>query len=226
MTCWAHSVGNCDDKISREHYITNGLYDSKMVRVRGFPWCKNEPIEISLKNAVGKILCIKHNSFLSQYDEEAIKLVRFLNSVHADKESTHRKITINGKRFEKWALKTAINLSYLKAFDGIQYKPNPKHVEMLFKDKPINRGVGLYFLDGKFQYREAVSWVEVRVGSSIVAIVLQVNTLQFYTCLVRKRADRIPHINENVDFHRMMYHPKTIYGKSEQTGKYQIKFRW
>jgi hypothetical protein len=40
MDCWAASLGNCKGKLSREHVISDGIFDRENVVAFGFPWCK------------------------------------------------------------------------------------------------------------------------------------------------------------------------------------------
>jgi hypothetical protein len=73
-TCWAGSLLNCSSKLSREHLVTEVLFESTQVRVGGFPWCKGEERIVGLSSVVRKILCTHHNSQLSPVDQEACTL--------------------------------------------------------------------------------------------------------------------------------------------------------
>ena len=71
--CWARSLGNCSDKISKEHFVTEGLFPTSVVRIKGFSWCRDEAQEIPVATLATKILCTTHNSRLSPVDASAIK---------------------------------------------------------------------------------------------------------------------------------------------------------
>src|SRR5437899_10575191 len=69
--CWAACLGDCSDKISREHIISASLFPADKITVQGLSWCKGEPKEIGLAALTRKILCTKHNSDLSEIDAAA-----------------------------------------------------------------------------------------------------------------------------------------------------------
>ena len=115
MTCWALSLGDCANGLSREHYISDGIFDDVFLTVVGLPWCRHEPRKIALKSAVAKILCEKHNSALSPFDSEAANLSKFLVSHVYRQPLVDSSVKLQGKLLEKWALKTFLNLGYLRA---------------------------------------------------------------------------------------------------------------
>jgi hypothetical protein len=157
-------LGDCGGGKSGEHYISSGIIDDDSVRVFGFPWCRDEPVTIGKSSAVGNVLCVKHNSALSDFDAEAIKLKEFLRTNVYAPPSTGTKITLNGFRLEKWALKTFINLGYLKGLNLVQtnrLEPPEQIVRYIFRNEPIADGVGLYFVSGKVtdeNYLAGMSW--------------------------------------------------------------------
>src|SRR5207245_4901734 len=73
MNCWANQLGGCSQKITREHVVSRGLFDSEQIMVQGFKWCLNEPKKIGLSNLVAKILCKRHNNDLSDLDAAALR---------------------------------------------------------------------------------------------------------------------------------------------------------
>jgi hypothetical protein len=72
-SCRAASPGDCGGKLSREHTISECLFPSGKVMVRGFDWCRNEPKTIGVASLVGRILCERHNNSLSELDSEMLK---------------------------------------------------------------------------------------------------------------------------------------------------------
>lgn len=127
--CWARSLGNCSDKMSKEHTVTAGLFPDSVI-VQGFSWCKVEPKKIGLAGLTKKILCTTDNSNLSPVDNAAIDAFKVfqesvrLTSVREKMNERRWKVSrmlIDGLALERWFLKTLINA----AFDGEQ-KIGPK----------------------------------------------------------------------------------------------------
>lgn len=120
-TCWASCLGDCSDKISGEHIITNGAFLTGAVKVKGLPWCVDEFKEIGLASLVKNVLCTNHNSRLSEADAGAIQLRKALCDVADLSESRKRKppqdwpvkkFTVNGFALERWCLKTLITIAF------------------------------------------------------------------------------------------------------------------
>jgi hypothetical protein len=119
--CWAACLGGCSDKISREHLISENLFLDDDMTVEGFPWCHGKQVKIGLASLTAKILCQQHNSDLSDVDTiggktfEAFRESRRLANVR-EKNPKYRwavvRTEINGRGFERWCLKTLINLCY------------------------------------------------------------------------------------------------------------------
>src|SRR5882672_6390789 len=150
--CWASILKDCARGKSREHYISDGVFDGSSVTAVGLPWCRHEPMTIGMKSAVAKILCGKHNTALSGFDAEAAKLSKFLVTNVLDEPLAESTIRLDGRRLEKWALKTFFNLGYIRGLHREQ--PNrldpPAHlVRHLFRNEPVIDGAGLYFVTGK-----------------------------------------------------------------------------
>ena len=75
--CWAQSLGDCSDKMSREHIFSEGVHFADKVFVQGLSWCKDEPREVGLSSLTAKILCKKHNSEISFADAAATSTIKF-----------------------------------------------------------------------------------------------------------------------------------------------------
>lgn len=71
--CWAACLGGCSDKISGEHIITDGVFFTDTVKVKGLPWYPDFKT-IGLASLVKNALCRRHNSRLSTADARAIQL--------------------------------------------------------------------------------------------------------------------------------------------------------
>lgn len=113
--CWAFCLGDCSDKMSREHIISAAMFLSDTIVVQGLPWCRDERKEIGLSSFTKKILCTKHNSDLSVYDtaaKESIETLREstrLSNLRMEGKRKHTRIVhfpIDGVALERWFLKT------------------------------------------------------------------------------------------------------------------------
>jgi len=121
-------------------------------------------VTISLKSAVAKILCQKHNNALSDFDGEAARFSGFLARNVIEDPLAESTITLRGALLEKWALKTFFNLGYVGALhrEQVGRLEPPRHiVEYLFRNSPVADGVGLYFVTGTVSseaYGTGLSW--------------------------------------------------------------------
>ena len=158
MTCWAKCLGDCAEKQSREHIVSQALFISETVIVQGFNWCKDAPKEIGLSNLTAKILCRKHNSDLSPLDSTAgaafgaMREMRRLANVRAALRPriwTVARYEVQGPELERWFLKTLINLAY----EGPSHigrdstesgQPSKRLVEVCFGVTKFQAGAGLY----------------------------------------------------------------------------------
>lgn len=167
MKCWAKTVSDCCGAQSREHYITKGLFDNKMLYVVNAPFIGGESKEISKASLTKKCLCKKHNELLSIYDDEAIKFGKSLEYALSlsikrrdsklKKFSIHKK-KVNRELFSRWFIKTYLGLhqffKYTSEFDE-------SHLASLVYSKgKISGFVTLNFTmqqDEDFEIKQAVS---------------------------------------------------------------------
>jgi len=122
VKCWASIIGGCSTKLSREHYVSQGLWaGQKLIVVSGFEWLKGEEKTIPLKELTANILCTNHNTLLSPLDSEAVRFVktlveleRVLTARWKSRQKSFlniRRADVNGTLFERWAVKTIIGCS-------------------------------------------------------------------------------------------------------------------
>ncbi|MDP3029267.1 MAG: hypothetical protein Q8O04_07195 [Deltaproteobacteria bacterium] len=240
MKCWASLIGDCSGGSSREHFISDGIFDETVITVFGLPWCKDQPVNIGLKNAVSKILCQTHNNQLSPYDSEAAKLSRFLSATVLDKPLKNEIITINGILLEKWSIKTMINLGYLGALDQPMHskiEPEEALVRYLFQNTDFRDGIGLYFVSGGLSntsYKTGVSWDAILnkcENDKIVGMLFTFNGIQFITCVVPVRAEELVSkmgLVNGTDFSsaQIIYRPPNIILDSADAGSKRINLIW
>lgn len=155
---------------------------------------------IGLNSAVAKILCGKHNSALSEFDSEAIKLSRFLSANVIKDPKINSAISLNGTYIEKWALKTFLNLGYLCALHREQphrLEPRVDLVHYIFRNTDITEGVGLYFISGAISnhdYRAGVSWSVIQNREQlgeIFGLVLEFFGIRLVVSIALMRAENI-----------------------------------
>lgn len=159
--CWAASLGDCSDKISGEHIITDGTFLADAVKVRGLPWCPDEFKTIGLQRLVRNVLCTNHNSRLSEADIAAIQLRRALCDLAELSEERKRmqpqdwpfrKFFVDGFALERWCLKTLITIAFRGEFpigdgESLPGQPSRTLVETAFGLRQFQlQGAGLYWM--------------------------------------------------------------------------------
>jgi len=161
--CWAREHSECEGKLSREHLVSSGIFDQAEIFVQGFSWCKEER-KIGVANLTSRVLCEKHNSILSVVDQAGIDAVKIIESTLPPRmrsiETSEVDTYIDGHLFERWLLKTAINISY----GGISHigigmsgskkgKPSPYLLAVIFGELKFSHKLGLYVLSPESQYK-------------------------------------------------------------------------
>lgn len=157
-SCWAECLGGCSDKLSREHVISAALFTADTVRVHGFPWCKEKPVDIGLASLTAKILCTAHNSQLSPVDTagaqafDVFREMMRLSQVRRAMKPRHwniKRYTINGRMLERWFLKTMLNLCSNHEFpigraSTISGSPTDQLVSVAFGLSEFQHRAGLF----------------------------------------------------------------------------------
>jgi hypothetical protein len=155
--CWANEHSACNGKISREHYISKGIFEQQFIYVSGFKWCKGEQKKISIANLTSKILCKYHNNQLSVVDKAGINAIRIFEQCIPEQYRSVKTVpefsVIDGINFERWLLKIAINLTFkgdkhigVGMTNSIPGIPSPYLLQVVFGGMPFTHKMGLYFL--------------------------------------------------------------------------------
>ena len=156
--CWAQSLGDCSDKMSREHIFSEGVHFADEVTVQGLSWCEDQPRTVGLSSLTAKILCKKHNSDLSFADAAAISTIKFFEeairlhgfrSKYRPANWTRRNFKVNGYELESWFLKTLINITFESEKLMGKYATQPgtptrELVEIAFQRRRFDPPAGLY----------------------------------------------------------------------------------
>jgi hypothetical protein len=240
VPCWAVILGDCGRGRSGEHYISDAIFDGEVVNAVGLSWCRDEPVTVGLRSAVAKILCARHNSALSDFDAEAAKLSRFLQTNLLDHPLVESSISLRGRLLEKWALKTFLNLGYVRGLhrDRSNHLDPPPHlVHYIFRDGPIADGVGLYFVTGTVSNEDFPSglWWNViqhpEQREEIYGMAFTFFGVRFVVSIPPMRAeDRIAGLGKIKGFDystaKIVYRPANITLSSQRAGVKQIHLEW
>jgi len=247
-SCWASKHSDCEGKISKEHLVSSGVFEQKNIFVQGFDWCKKEK-EIGVKNITSSILCEKHNNGLSKIDQagiDAFKTIESLLPSHAQSMDVSKaKKYIDGYNFERWLLKTAINLSVNQNFhigasmtDSQIGLPSPYLLAVLFGELDFSHEMGLYFLfpNDKYDFKAGSLLMSPVVKDQIiVAFIFHIRGIDFVLSLYPGHT--LPSLkslgveNPTGDFDYVLdvspqYRSKIFTTKHGSNTKKQIVFRW
>ena len=107
-------LGECSERISREHYISRSVLESvgQAVRISGFPWQEpGETKDVGTSALTAKILCDHHNSLLSPLDSAANELIIGLKDAYeasVNGNLSNGTFSLPGVQIEKWMLKVLV----------------------------------------------------------------------------------------------------------------------
>ena len=178
--CWAASLGGCSGKPSREHIVSAAFFDGDNITVAGFDWTGDKAEEIPLKGAVAKVLCEKHNNQLSELDTEIKKIGasfrEFSRIVFGKPESiktpNHFVGRVDGARFERWLLKTTLNVICASPKKYNNFWPDEFLASLVFGKTKFDyrTGMGLYSIHPNLYGNLISSWNVVNVRPAILTI--------------------------------------------------------
>ncbi|MGB2222611.1 hypothetical protein [Neptunomonas sp.] len=195
--CWASKFSKCSNKISKEHLISNGIFEQKDIYVEGFPWCIDGFKKISVASLTAKILCTRHNSELSPIDIEGINAVRIFEELLIPELRTVKTPPINksidGYLFERWLLKVALNVSFKSGFHiGVGMgesevgKPSPYLLAVIFGELNLSHSMGLYTLENStpiFCKKSEISIAPIHKNRVIGGFLFNIRGVNFFLSL-------------------------------------------
>jgi hypothetical protein len=247
--CWAACLGNCSDKMSREHIVTKAIYLDNEVTVSGMPWCANEPKKVGLASLTAKVLCVFHNSALSEIDQAALGFAEAMRESFRLLQvrigcNDHRwrieKFPIDGYQLERWLLKTLINAAYNRGSpigpDSVEVGlPSKSLVEIAFGKKRFEPNAGLYGIYDEAENRPRYDGVDILTFNTQANHVLGAvfSFLGFRLLLyLDTKGPTLPFMEivtptgEKAQIIEPTYHPKRIeYGAG--TGiSHSVDFKW
>jgi hypothetical protein len=105
-SCYARELNDCDDEISKEHYISESVLEALggqiLVSDPRREWIRKP---IGTASLASKILCKRHNNALSKLDAVAKKFVPCLLKYEAEIVAGGGSDRFNGHDIERWVLK-------------------------------------------------------------------------------------------------------------------------
>jgi SEC-C motif len=150
--CYARSLGDCSQKISREHFLTDSLLklysDAGLGIAVGVPSInRGAPKRLNIRKIRPKVLCERHNNCLSGIDSIGLQFFSFL----LQRSPQPKSLMINGYELERWFLKVLCGTAAagFVAESGRILKgwlPPREWVEILFGDSVVPEDCGLHFL--------------------------------------------------------------------------------
>lgn len=124
--CYLNKYGGCSTKISGEHFVTHSIiklqsFDDPNVKVKHDTGYGIREF-VQPKKFVANILCRNHNSQLSDVDDAALEVTKFLWNISTTYKcgtgewGEPADITVSGDDFQRWVLKLLLNHVIGKAF--------------------------------------------------------------------------------------------------------------
>ncbi|SRR5258708_18546477 len=241
--CFAKSLGNCDPKMSKEHYLSDGILkligNSSLIGVAGFTWCEpGKLINVGKNSLQSKILCRKHNSELSNLDSIAITFFEFFSNLvdfeqgQKSLEKINKFIAIKGDLFERWLLKFVMGNvvsgnTKIGKFDINSDFAN-EYVGVLFGLKPWPKEQGLYL---NFHQKKNISTKHIQAdfmgnlnNNKITVILISFHGLPFVLRLF-DFGKPLEELDKTNFAHQLKYHPSGIV-LVRSSGMFEVKFDW
>jgi len=199
--CYARDLGDCSQKLSREHYVSDAILQivslgkpSVLVRNLTFQQTDTQQ-EIGIGSLVAKVLCDKHNSTQSNFDAAGLALVSGMNRIDsaAGKSGQPQEMyRLKGDHLERWMLKTLCGglFSGNIPVRGGHLKgvcPPREWLDILFRSGVLHEGQGLFVRAGSgeaFCTEPSILKMEVVQDSNDVVIGFRVFVFTFEFNLV------------------------------------------
>ena len=158
VKCWAKTLGGCNNIQSREHYLSQGLWEGDTITVKGL-W--EEERTVGLSSLTAKNLCKTHNELLSPLDSEAKRIFHTITELYRLQDVrlklkprkfwTVKRYQVSGILFERWAAKFVVGFFYVFGKDRNWHltqtgplEPPSEIVEAIFGHKQFEKPMGLY----------------------------------------------------------------------------------
>jgi hypothetical protein len=153
--CYLNFTNNCDDKITGEHFASQGILreiGASKINVQTAPWLQPGKTKVvGIRSLVAKILCRRHNSAFSAVDATATRFFKLLNEINIDfarrtLPGRVRFYLVSGEDLEMWAFKTLLGVLYSQSQDSplAEYEVDNAIVTAMVRTGHLPSGCGLY----------------------------------------------------------------------------------
>lgn len=118
--------------------------------------------QVSRASLKAKVLCVAHNSLLSELDDETIVLYKALRTHALALSPGEARVQVNGPKIERWCMKCAYSLlaAGWHGRDRRGFLPDPAMVQMIFGQVRLPAPAGLYVVKKpEIKLRDAASTV-------------------------------------------------------------------
>lgn len=146
--CYASGLADCDQKISREHYISENLLKriGESVLVSGLAWLDEAKL-LSTNALASKVLCKRHNEALSPLDTHITGVYDALKNWRDGQNVGEH--SFDGEDIERWAIKLMLGfvMSGSAGYGGLRVRTRSvpiQYVRVLFGESQIVAGAGLF----------------------------------------------------------------------------------
>lgn len=237
--CWAASLGDCDGGLSGEHTVSKCLFPKGPVTVRGFHWCE-EPITVGISSLTRNILCRKHNSDLSEVDAYSkTALDTLLASIQlgstrnrlAQSHWTLKRFEVDGKLFERWFLKTLINVTFDGEYgigrNAVAGMPSDELVRIAFGKQEFEGYAGLHAMSHKgeqISFQEGVTIITMLENTNIVMGRFAFGGFRYLLSLI---PEKYTHHDESGLMHQNHKHVFSVRDKrGREVRSHIVQFKW
>lgn len=233
--CWARAASECGGKLSREHPFARGTFREGTVDFINIAGSNSGRRRLSIDAVTVKCLCEHHNNALSKVDQAGIDVVNCIRrgeellEVRRARPRRWRwhELKVDGFGFERWVLKTAINLAHIRREETWGWSPPENLVRAVFGQKPLPSGAGLaaFGVAGHqlhFGDRMAFWFLLDRARREVGGAVLIVHGWPFVITWQRPVQEMFPLEHEGTVFERSscVYHVKKL-----QHGDVKLRLR-
>jgi hypothetical protein len=203
--CYASAAGDCDQKLSNEHWLSKKIIESagggRPVLVSGMPWQEGATHRLGANSLGSNILCQRHNTALSPLDDlagEVFKVLRHYDTdMNEDPDPHGNEFAIfSGDLLERWAIKLfwgAVAASTLRGNAGTPVSSLRSKIDLkwladvLFRDDSLPEDWGLYMtarIDAPFSGQAQVA-IASAIGpdGGLWAGVVEFGVVSFRLCL-------------------------------------------
>ncbi|MBI5414973.1 hypothetical protein HZA38_05690 [Candidatus Peregrinibacteria bacterium] len=157
--CYANCIGECSDKMSQEHYISEKILNllmGELCYVTGMPWQKEKKF-LAKKALTANVLCVKHNNQLSKLDNAGGSFFETIytctrGGIQGSISTEHLKFEHNGRDIQKWMLKLACGAIASGIWGGHHRNVPYEWVKILFDFKKWPPFFNLSYIHQRITY--------------------------------------------------------------------------